>query len=268
MLAKMVAMGLTLGSGGSGGVFGPTLFVGAMLGAVFGGTAYALLPGVAPDPAAVIIVAMCAFFAGVANAPLGALLMTMEISRSYGLVAPLMLVSVIAVLFTSRWSIFRNQVKNKFHSPAHQGDLNVNILQGLKVGAIMRPAAEIESISQVATFREIREHVARSFETWFPVVCPKSNRLVGVLSLADARRHLFQEDLDSLLLDGDVAGPAVSIGEEDDLYDGLLKILGSGCGEIPVTHPEDGTLVGQLRHADLLRAYHQEIARQKDEDDE
>ena len=266
--AKMVAMGLTLGSGGSGGVFGPTLFIGAMLGGVFGGVSHALLPGLAPDQAAVVIVAMCAFFAGVANAPLGALLMTMEISRSYGLVAPLMLVSVIAVLFTSRWSIFRNQVKNKFHSPAHQGDLNVNVLQGLEVKDVMRHVREVESIPQHATFDQIRALVARSEDSWFPVVSPESHRLVGLLSLNDARPVIFEQDLDHLLVAADVAGPPVSVDLHEDLYEGLLTILKTGCGEMPVTKAEDGTLVGQLRHSDVLRAYHRAILEQDSDGEE
>jgi CIC family chloride channel protein len=267
LVGKIVAMGLTLGSGGSGGVFGPTLFIGAMLGGVFGLASREVFGAAAPAPEAVIIVAMCAFFAGVANAPLGALLMTLEISRSYGLVAPLMLVSVLAVLFTSRWSIFRNQRRNKFHSPAHQGDLNVNVLEGLCVREVMRPPELVASIPSNADFPEIRRHISRSDETWFPVVHHEDGRLVGILSLGDARPVLFEQDLDHLLLAEDVMGPSVQIEPEVDLYAGLLKILDSGYGEIPVTDPETGKIVGLLRHGDLLRAYHLEMGRGDDEEE-
>lgn len=96
---------------------------------------------------------------------------------------------------------------------------------------------------------------------------PTDRRLTGILSLADARPVLFQSDLDDLLLAGDIAGPAVQIGLGEDLYAGLLKILSTGCGEIPVTDETDGRLVGQLRHADLLRAYHREIANQQEDEE-
>jgi CIC family chloride channel protein len=265
MIGKMLAMSLTLGSGGSGGVFGPTLFVGAMLGGVFGFGAERIFGGLAPDPAAVVIVGMCAFFAGVANAPLGALLMTLEISRSYGLVAPLMLVSVIAVLFTTRWSIFRNQVQNRFHSPAHQGDLNVNVLQGQRVADAMRSAGDVATLSMNATLDEVREQMSLHAALCFPVVDPEGHRLVGLFSVQEARPVLFRRDLDNLVLARDVMGPPVSIAPDQDLYAALLALLDSGYAEIPVADPADGRLVGLLRHADLLRAYYAEIARQRRE---
>lgn len=261
LVAKIVAMGLTLGSGGSGGVFGPTLFVGAMLGGVFGMTAAHFFPGLAPDPAAAVIVGMCAFFAGVANAPLGALLMTLEISRSYGLVAPLMLVSVIAVLFTSRWSIFRNQVKNKFESPAHQGDLNVDVLQKLPVADAMRPAHDEAALSVGAKVPAIRRHLTRHDGICFPVISDVDRELVGVFSPQEMRTVLMEQDLDQLLIAGDIMGSAVSVHCDESLHSALQKILDSGYGEIPVISADDSQVVGLLRHTDLLRAYHQEIAR-------
>ncbi|MCU0726314.1 MAG: chloride channel protein [Planctomycetes bacterium] len=261
MVGKLLAMSFSLGSGGSGGVFGPMLFVGAMLGGVFGFGAERIFGSLAPDPAAVVIVGMCAFFAGVANAPLGALLMTLEMSRSYGLVAPLMLVSVVAVLFSTRWSIFRNQVRNRFHSPAHQGDLSVNVLEGQRVEAAMRPAGEVVVLDANATLVEIREMIAEHPALCFPVVDPESRRLVGVFSVQEARPVLFRDDLDSLVLARDVMGPVRSVSPDQDLYTALLTILDSGYPEIPVADPANGRLAGVLRHADLLRAYDAAIVR-------
>jgi chloride channel protein, CIC family len=266
LLGKIVAMGLTLGSGGSGGVFGPTLFIGAMLGGVFGYGAALLFPDLAPDPAAVVIVGMCAFFAGVANAPLGALLMTLELSRSYGLIAPLMLVSVIAVLFTSRWSIFRNQVANKFHSPAHQGDLNVDVLRSLRVSEVMHPAEDIVTVPVEATVPEVRKLAVGSQAICFPVVSRIDHRLVGIISSDQVRAVLFEKDLDDLLLAGDLMGPPVSVLPDAHLHDALLTILKSGYGEVPVAQAGDDRLVGILRHTDLLRAYNLEIVRQLEEE--
>ncbi len=262
LLMKIVAMSLTMGSGGSGGVFGPTLFIGAMLGGVFGVVANNLFPGYAPDPAAMVIVGMCAFFAGVANAPLGALLMTLELSRSYGIIAPLMLVTVIAVLFTSRWSIFRNQVRNKFASPAHQGELNINVLRELKVSQVMHPAGEIISIPIASRLPTLRSLVAHSSGICFPVIGQVGDRLVGILSIEQVRSALFERDLDDLLLAGDIMGPPVSVLPDQDLHSALQTILHSGYGEVPVVKAEDNRLVGLLRHTDLLSAYNIEISRQ------
>ncbi|HID24441.1 MAG TPA: chloride channel protein, partial [Planctomycetaceae bacterium] len=123
MLAKIAATSLTISSGGSGGVFAPSLFIGAMLGGAFGKLCHELFPGAVPQPGAFVLVGMGGFFAGVAKVPLTALLMVCEMSGSYGLLVPLMLVSVVNVaLLSSRWTLYEEQVRTLVDSPAHLGD--------------------------------------------------------------------------------------------------------------------------------------------------
>jgi H+/Cl- antiporter ClcA len=97
VIAKILATSMTIGSGGSGGVFGPTLFIGGMLGGAVGYGGHEVLPAFFPHPGAYVLVGMAAFFAGVASAPIGAMLMVAEMTGGYTLLPPLMLVSVVAI---------------------------------------------------------------------------------------------------------------------------------------------------------------------------
>ncbi|PLX93362.1 MAG: chloride channel protein, partial [Desulfuromonas sp.] len=132
-LAKILATSFTISSGGSGGVFAPSLVIGAMLGGAFGATADILFPMLAQDPRAYVLVGMAGFFAGVANAPIATLIMVSELTGNYGLLAPLMLVCVVAMIAMRKNSIYENQVTGRFDSPAHLGDFVIDVLEGITV---------------------------------------------------------------------------------------------------------------------------------------
>ena len=132
-IAKVIATSLTISSGGSGGVFAPSLVIGAMLGGTFGATAELIFPTLVQDPRAYVLVGMAGFFAGVANAPIATLIMVSELTGNYSLLAPLMLVCVVAMLVMRKNTIYEKQVANRFQSPAHMGDFVIDILAGIKV---------------------------------------------------------------------------------------------------------------------------------------
>ena len=102
---KIAATSFTISSGGSGGVFGPSLFIGAMLGGAVGQLAHAWFPGVVSSPGAFALVGMAAFFAGVAKAPIRALFMVCEMTGGYQLIVPIMFTSVVAILLSQHWSL-------------------------------------------------------------------------------------------------------------------------------------------------------------------
>ncbi|MBW2646899.1 MAG: chloride channel protein, partial [Deltaproteobacteria bacterium] len=179
VLLKMLATAFTIGSGGSGGVFGPSLFIGGMIGGVVGHVAHQIAPGVVTDPGAFVLVGMASFFAGVANAPIGALLMVSEMTGSYSLLPQLMLISGISLLFSRKWSIYENQVKNKFSSPAHIGDATINVMKGLNVKDIFRPDSYIIPLPEDLRLRQLAGVVANSKESFFPVI-NEDFKLVGV----------------------------------------------------------------------------------------
>ncbi len=129
VLAKIVATALTVGSGGSGGVFGPSLFIGGVIGAMFAGICELLLPGVVRMPEMFILVGMAAFFAGATKAPIAGVVMVCEMTGSYSLLPGLLIAAVMHMAFSRNWTIYKSQVLNKFASPAHRRDMDREIIQ-------------------------------------------------------------------------------------------------------------------------------------------
>lgn len=254
---KILATSFTISSGGSGGVFGPSLFIGAMLGGAVGQLSHEWLPSIVGHSGAFALVGMGAFFAGVAKAPIGALLMVCEMTGGYGLVVPLMFTSVVAILLSQRWSLYEKQVLNKFHSPAHRSDTVVNVLQTLRVKDVYRKDAPVLVLPEDMTFGQFKKVFKLTRESFFPIV-DEDFHLRGILVARELREILFEEDVMDLLVLGELASPPVLVELEESLYDALVLFLNTGYGQIPVVDSEAG-LTGLLRLEDLMGAYHREI---------
>jgi CIC family chloride channel protein len=266
VLMKMAATSLTIGSGGSGGVFGPSLFIGGMIGGVVGHVAQLIAPEAISEPGAFVLVGMASFFAGVANAPIGALLMVSEMTGGYSLLPQLMLISGLALLFSRKWSIYEKQVKNKFASPAHLSDATINIMKGMQVKKIFNPDTYIIPLPEDLRLKELTNVVAHSKESFFPVV-NDDFKLVGVLSLRVVRKYLFGDSsLGELLVVGEIAGKPITVKLEDDLFAALSKFLSSGYWELPVVDSQNGEMLGVLNLTDVFSAYHSEISRLKEKE--
>jgi CIC family chloride channel protein len=254
---KIAATSFTISSGGSGGVFGPSLFIGAMLGGAVGQLAHAWFPGIVSSPGAFALVGMAAFFAGVAKAPIGALLMVCEMTGGYHLIVPIMFTSVVAILLSQRWSLYEKQVLNKFHSPAHRSDRVINILQELSVKDAHRPDAAVTILPEDMTFGQLRRLITNTRESYFPVVDDRF-RLIGILPLPEIRAVMFEESISDLLILRDLVSPPVSVAPDDSLSEALLKFLETGYGRIPIEDNETG-VIGMLGLEDLLARYQLEL---------
>jgi CIC family chloride channel protein len=260
-LLKVFATSCTIGSGGSGGVFGPSLFIGAMLGGVVGKLGNLYFPGMVEHPGSFALVGMAGFFAGVAKAPIGALLMVSEMTRGYGLVVPLMFVSVITVLLSRRWSIYEKQVRNKFASPAHAGELTINVLQTMQVREVCNLERPVTQLPMDMRFKDLKRLMTMTRESFFPVV-DDDFRLRGILSFPDLRPILFEDSLSDLLVVGELAEPPVALTPNENLYEALVKFIRTGYGRIPVVDDKQpGWVIGMLSLQELVNAYHRAILR-------
>ena len=260
--AKIATTSLTIGSGGSGGVFGPTLFIGGMLGGVVGFVGHAIFPEVVQQPGAYVLVGMAAFFAGVAKAPLGGLLMVSEMTWSYGLLPPLMLVSVIAILFNRYASIYEKQLKSKFESPAHECEVTVDVLSDMTVRDVFDPRREFVTLRSDMRFAKLQEIIAGSRQNVFPVL-DEAGRLAGLLSLTNIRTVLFEDSLRDLVVVGELCTKPVSLNLDHDLNSALMAFMQSGYHQVPVVDHDDGrqVVVGMLSHEAVISGYHDEINR-------
>ena len=255
-LLKIVATGLTISSGGSGGVFGPSMFIGGMLGGACGQFLGQWLPNAHIEPAAFVLVGMGGFFAGVSKTPLTSIVMVSEMTGSYSLLVPLMLACTLNMVISRRWTIYEEQVPTPIDSPAHQGDFVVDILERLSVSEVGIRTVGVEVIPASMPFRELIHLVAQSTETLFPVV-DAQGRLTGIFSLHDLRLALVGSEWGPLVLADDLAyRPVLSVTPDDNLHTALRRMTELNTDEIPVVDPENIThLLGLLSRRDLTLAY-------------
>jgi CIC family chloride channel protein len=255
-ILKIVATGLTISSGGSGGVFGPSMLIGGMLGGACGQFLDYWMPNAHIEPAAFVLVGMGGFFAGVSKTPLTSIVMVSEMTGSYSLLVPLMLACGLNMAISRRWTIYEEQVPTPIDSPAHQGDFVVDVLEQLSVGEVGIRTEGIETVAASTPFRELIHLVARSTETLFPVV-DRSGRLTGVFTLRDLRIALVGSDWAPLVLADDLAHrPVLTVTPEDNLHTALRRMTELNIDELPVVEPKDPThLIGLLSRRQLTLAY-------------
>jgi len=145
IVGKILATGLTIGSGGSGGVFAPGLVIGGMTGGFLWSLLHNITNITPSSPAAFIVVGMMALFGGIAKVPLAVILMVSEMTMDYTLLVPSMLACTIAYFIASNSYIYENQVPTKTDSPAHKAELSVPLLKRLKVADFMKSDVIIAS---------------------------------------------------------------------------------------------------------------------------
>ncbi len=188
--AKMLAVSLTIGSGGSGGEMGPSLVIGALVGGAFGMLFHHLAPNLVPQPGAFALVGMGAFFGGIAHVPISSLIMVSEMAGSYDLLAPLMLTEGVCFVLLRGVTIYRAQVPGRLDSPAHRSDSTVDILEALRVRDIYRPGVRLDRVPLDAPVREILRVMSASALPAVLVVDP-SDRVRGIVSVESVQGVLL-----------------------------------------------------------------------------
>jgi len=262
VVLKILATSFTVGSGGSGGMFAPSIVIGGLLGAGVGMILHNLMPGIAKQPAAFALVGMAGFFAGVSKTPVASLLMVSRMASGSGLLVPLMLATAVGyVLMRPRDSIYENQVGSRIDSPAHKGDYVVDALEGVPV----RDAMHVET--KPTTFRfntplpEILKAVADSKQHVFPVL-DAQEELCGVIQFDDIRMFFTERNLPSqtVVAQDLVAANLVTVHLDEDLTSASLKFREAIQVELVVVEHEGSRRVaGILGRRDLLAKYQERL---------
>lgn len=260
LAAKMVATSLTLGSGGSGGVFAPSLFLGAMAGGVVGKLA-ALLPGVAPGPCGgYSLVGMGGVVAGATHAPITAILIIFEMTDSYDVILPLMTVCIISTVVSARLSsesIYTLKLVRRGIDLFRGRSLD--LLKAHTVESCVR--TECERVPPGRPVGEILHAILRSEHTQFYCVAADGTYR-GVVTLADARRvFLSREHLENVLLVDDLLRTQAPVcTPSESLSDALHKFAEADLPELPVVeNPANRRFLGALNYADVISVYQDEI---------
>ncbi len=259
-LAKIATTSLTISSGGSGGVFGPSMVIGGCLGAAVGLAFQVVWPTVVTEPETFAVVGMAGFFAGVARAPISTILMVRALTGDYGLLLPTMLVSTLTFVACHRWRIYQKQVPTRMDSKAHRGDFIIDVLEGLQVRDIYERDHVIKLIPEGMTLKQIVHCLADNHQHYFPVV-DDEGRMVGIFSDDDVRSYLYDDTLWTLAVARDVmTSNFVSVAPEDNLNTALKRFTSLNLDEIPVIDPDDsGRLLGMLRRRETIGAYNQRL---------
>ena len=201
---KILTTSFSIGSGGSGGVFGPSVVIGGALGGVVGIIFHQLMPAVVTQPAAFVIVGMAGFFAGVSNTPVSTIIFISEMTSSYHLLLPSMLVCSLSYVASQKWTIFKNQPQSRMASPAHTGEFFVDLLESIKIRDLKDEVRMPLLIPQNMRLGEFKGILAQTKQHYFPVVDPLG-KMRGIFSSTDLREFLFDDSYNDLLIMDDIA---------------------------------------------------------------
>ena len=265
---KIIATGFTMGSGGSGGVFGPSLFIGAMVGGLVGTALELIFPNIVTQPETYVVVGMGAFFAGAANAPVASVIMVCEITGNYNLLTPLMIASTIHIYLGHKYSIYPNQVKNKFYSSAHKTDMNVDVLNDVTIKDISSNLVEngCIKVNASATLKELESILTTTEDDIFAVI-DDQEKYVGLLDVHSIRNCLFDTYGSHLYIVEDMMGKPLSLSIDTNLHAALQYFLKYRVNQIPVLNYQQ-EIIGTLKHDDISSSYHNSIRKLQHEDDD
>ncbi|QPJ62815.1 MAG: chloride channel protein [Candidatus Nitronauta litoralis] len=263
---KIIATGITIGSGGLGGVFAPSLFVGAMVGAAFGHGVHTLFPEMTASAETYAVVGMGAVAGAVMQAPLTNILMLFEMTNDYTIILPIM-IACIAATYTFRSfnknSIYIQYLLNKGINLRH-GRV-VSILSSMHVRDVMNK--DVVTIPEEMPFRSILNTVSYSKNFYYPVVDQQGD-MIGILSFSDIREAAFEGDLEHLVVASDIATKNVeSLRPNHNLNEAMETFNQLDLDQLPVVKVGDPKkVIGLVSRQDVLAMYNREILMHKVED--
>lgn len=255
-LTRIITTSLTIGSGGSGGVFAPGLAIGGSLGGAFGMLCHMAAPALVPinSVPAFVIVGMIALFGGIANAPIAVMIMVVEMTADFSLLVPAMGAVAISFVLTGDETIFRQQVETKAQSPAHRGEYRIEILQEITAGEVMVPIERLVSLTPDEECMKVLGLIDGTGHTGFPVLT--DGRLVGIVTIGDLRNYKENTDNGAYTVGGCMSTKLITLHPDDSLETALELMIAHDIHHIPVVDPEKADrIAGFITSTDIMRAY-------------
>ncbi len=252
IVLKIVATSLTIGSGGSGGVYGPALIIGGMLGAIVWAILSYLMPSFSPTVAVFAIVGMMAFFGGVGKVPVAVILMASEMTGSYTLLVPSMIATAIAYVITGKYTLYKSQLPSRAESPAHRGEYSIPLLEKLFVKDAMsnfvvvaKPEMRVFEAAEI-----MKKHAIRGLP-----VTDHQEKLVGIITVSDVLQTHPDERAKRPV--GEVMMKDVVVTyTTESLARVLEKMSGNQIGRLPVVDKANSKhIIGIVTREDVWRVY-------------
>jgi chloride channel protein, CIC family len=258
---KIIATSVTLGSGGSGGIFAPSLFIGALLGEAFGKVISLLFPMVVIPPGAFGLVGMAAVFAGASHAPISAILLLFEMTGNYKILPPLMItcvISVVLVRWMTKYSIYTLKLMRKgINIDQHRV---VDFMEYIPVSEAM--VLNVIAVMQSSTVKSVGLKIKSTNHRGFPVL-DGNGKLVGIVTRKDINKALGKGAAESAV--GKVMTRELTVCFPDEsLKTALHKMAERNVGRLPVVNREDNEhMVGLITRKSIMKAYNQALERDK-----
>ncbi len=258
---KMIASSLTLGSGGSGGIFAPSLVLGALIGGSFGHLISYIFPEMGIEPGAYALVGMAAFFAGVARAPITSIILLFELTGDYLIILPLMLTVAITTLVAEKLhpeSIYTLKLTRRGINIHKQ--MRRDILEHIKVKKIL--IKDIASVLPSASIDTVLSALAKEQHQTIPVI-DQEGTFYGTITVNQILATLkYSDSFKKLIIALDMAEIRATVEETDNLNDALNKFIEAESDILPVIKKEDQKInvVGIISRNALLIAYSKEVS--------
>ncbi len=251
--AKILATSLSIGSGGSGGIFGPGMVIGALLGAAVWRLLLPWAPFMPADPSPFVIVAMMAFFGSVAHAPIAVMLMVAEMTGNLSMLAPAMIAVGIALLVVDDKSIYASQLGSRSESPAHRFQFSMPVMATLPACDAARAARVVASLSDEAG--PLLRRLKKAGLPGAPVT-EADGSVKGVVTTSTLEKAKRDARVGELMAQGKDSVPIIMA--EDTLDEALGDLADSQSTWAPVV--ADGKLMGVLSAKDIMRTYRAALA--------
>lgn len=262
LLIKPVASALTVGAGGSGGIFAPSLFIGGLTGFLYAYLVNIVFGEGTISTSNFLLVGMCGVMSGVLQAPLTAIFLIAEITSGYTLFVPLMLVSALAFSSSSYFEKYSIYTKHLIE----QGDL-IQYDKDRQVLSLINLKKIIEKdlliIKPDATLKELTDLVKISQRNIFPVV-NDDGELVGIVTLDDIREKMFdREARENLLVQTLMHNPPTQVTPQENMQSVMSKFELTGAWNLPVI--ENGKYIGFVSKSRIFNSYRKKLVRQAKE---
>jgi CIC family chloride channel protein len=260
IFAKIAATSFTLGSGGSGGIFAPSLFIGAMLGSLLGKQFHTFYPELTADAGAYALVGMGAMVSATTHAPISAILIIFELTNDYKIIPPLMVACIISVLlaiYIKKESIYTMKLVRRGLNIFEGKD--INLLKSLNVENVLNK--DVQTVTDNCPFSDLINYMINSNHQEFFVVNQKKE-LIGQISVVQLKEFLKDEDyLSGIVIAADIANQPTAILYKNDNLDLVMHQFGRyDIDELPVLESRaNKVLIGVVRRKDVIDAYNREI---------
>jgi CIC family chloride channel protein len=251
---KVFATSFTISSGGSAGVFGPSMVIGGVLGGAIGLIMHGISPMLVSQPGAFVLVGMVGFFSAAANTPFSTIVMVTEMTGNYHLIVPSIWVAGVAYLVAQKWTIYEKQVKNRRFSKAHYYEYTKEVLEDISVKDILY--RRFTSIDPSTSLKRIYEIFSSSKDDDL-IILNSNGMLEGVLSIKSLTNLLGDSELNNMIIAKDISNEQVITTTLDENLHTLLHKIGfKDINIIPVVDSDNSKkVVGIVRRKDIINAY-------------